>query len=80
MESEALVERIMARICYRRILLNNAEKDKKKKPIPLESFTDWVLSFTVFAMAVVSNEPGRAMDLFLYFGMITRLARDSGGM
>ena len=84
----ALVERIRAGnyVDFTDLLPENIaeqfkeEKDKKKKPIPLESFTDWALSFTVFTAAIVSNEPGRAMDLFSYFGVITRLARDSGGM
>ena len=83
----ALVERIRAGnyVDFTDLLPENIakqfkdKKDKKKKSIPLESFTDRAF-FTVFAAAIVSNEPGRAMDLFSYFGVITRLARDSGGM
>ena len=55
------------------------EKDKRRKPIHLEKFSDWVLSFALFAAVIAEKEPGRGLELFQYLGVVTRLARDSPG-
>ena len=53
------------------------EKEKKKKPIPVETFPDWALSFALYAATVVAEKPEKALELFTYLGVVTRLARDA---
>ena len=40
------------------------EKDKRRKPISLEKFSDWVLSFALFAEVMAEKELGRGLELF----------------
>lgn len=50
---------------------------KKRKTAPIESFQDWVLSYTEWASTIVVAALSRGLELLQYLGFISHLARDN---